>query len=559
MHPRSVARRRATLAASPVSCFAGVLALGIATAVLAAWMAKAGGVTGLAHWIYRMNPMTAVCLALSGAALCLSRRALPSTAGAARLALGLVIAGVGAVKLSQLAMGQPAGIDLVLFTREVRSASRQSMAPNTAIAFTLLGASLALASVRRRRTVSASQVLAGGSLAVATAGLIAYAYGAINLIEFPGPSTMALHTAVGLTAASVGVLWVHPRQAVTGLLTNRTLGGAMARSLLPALVLITFGLGGVRVEMARRGMLNEVNGIAMLVVAVLIALIVVVLILARNLRDVSRRLAARERALRSTAAELEAARDVAASAAKARADFIANVSHEIRNPLTAILGYAGRLNGREDLDPAARTAASRINSAAQALHSVVNDVLDFSKLEAGQIAIRPSLADPAALVAEAASLFEQQAVAKKLRLSVEVRSGLPRRLLIDPDRVRQILLNLIGNAIKFTEAGMVQVVAGYDAASGRLRVAVEDTGSGISAEQRELLFQRFSQIGEAPAHLFGGAGLGLAICKGLVEAMNGEIGVDSRPGGGSIFYISLPASTAPGEATAAEKNEDARR
>lgn len=141
--------------------------------------------------------------------------------------------------------------------------------------------------------------------------------------------------------------------------------------------------------------------------------------------------------------------------------------------------------------------------------------------------------------------------AKKLSLSVEIRSGLPPRLLIDPDRVRQILLNLIGNAVKFTETGSVQVHGGYDARSGHLRVDVEDTGPGISAEQRELLFRRFSQIGASPAQLFGGAGLGLAICKGLVEAMNGEIGVDSRPGGGSIFHITLPAPAAPGETTAA--------
>jgi signal transduction histidine kinase len=547
---RAGVRRRAVLAASPVSRVAGVMALVIAAAVLAAWSAKMGGVTSLAHSIYRMNPMTAVCLALSGAALCLSRRALPSTAGAARLALGCAVAAVGTVKLSQLAMGQHAGIDLWLFTSEVRSGTRQLMAPNTAIALTLLGASLALASIRLRWAVPASQGLAAGALATATAGLIAYAYGAINLIEFPGPSTMALQTAVGLTAGSVGVLWIHPRRALTGLLTDRTLGGTTTRRLLPITTLTTVGLGGLRVEMARRNMLNEVNGLALLIVGILIALVAAVLVLARHLRDVSRRLAARESALNRTAAELEAARDVAASAAKARADFIANVSHEIRNPLMVILGNAARLKRREGLNPAAHTEVIRLDSAAQALHSVVNDVLDFSKLEAGRIAIRPRVADPAALIAETVSLLEEQAAAKKLRLSVQFRSGMPPRLLIDPDRVRQILLNLIGNAVKFTETGSVQVVAGYDAPSGRLQVYVEDTGPGVSAEQRELLFRRFSQIDTAATRLSGGSGLGLAICKGLVEAMNGEIGVDGRPGGGSIFHVSLLAPAVPGEANA---------
>jgi signal transduction histidine kinase len=300
--------------------------------------------------------------------------------------------------------------------------------------------------------------------------------------------------------------------------------------------------------MARRGILDEVNGIALLIAAVLMTLVTAVLILANHLRDVSRRLAARESALKHTAAELKAARDVAATAAKAKADFISNVSHEIRNPLMVILAYAAHLKGREDLDPGARTEASRVESAAQALHSVVNDVLDFSKLEAGQVAIRPRLADPAALVTETASLLEREAATKKLSFSVRSGPSLPPRVLIDPDRVRQILLNLIGNAVKFTETGSVQVVAEYDAPSSRLRVDVEDTGPGLSAEQRELLFRRFSQIDAETTRQSGGSGLGLAICKGLVDAMNGEIGVKSRPGSGSIFHISLPAPAAPDEA-----------
>lgn len=547
---RAGGRRRAILTASPVSRAAGLMSLVIATAVLAAWTAKAAGVTSLAYSIYRMNPMTAVCLALSGAALCLSRQALPSAAGMARLALGCIISAVGTAKLSQLVTAQQAGIDLWLFTSEISSGNRQLMAPNTAIAFTLLGASLALASIRLRWAVPASQGLAAGAMAIATAGLIAYAYGVINLIEFPGPSTMAFQTAVGLTAAAVGVLWIRPHRAVTGLLTDRTLGGTTARRLLPIIILTTVGLGGLRVEMARRNMFNEVNGVALLIAAVLTTLVVAVMVLARHLRDVSRRLAARESALNRTASELEAARDVAASAAKARADFIANVSHEIRNPLMVILGNAARLKRREGLDPAAHTEVNRLDRAAQALHLVVNDVLDFSKLEAGQIVIRPRVADPAALVAETASLLDEQAAAKNLRLTVQSRSGLPPGLLIDPDRVRQILLNLIGNAVKFTETGSVQVVAGYDALSGRLQVNVEDTGPGVSAEARELLFRRFSQIDSVATRL-SGSGLGLAICKELAEAMNGDIGIDCRPGGGSIFHVSLPAPTVPSDATAA--------
>ena len=238
------ASRRSVLAATPVSRAAGLIALLIGATVLAAWTQRAAGLTSVPDWIYRMNPLAAVCVALSGAALLLARRVLPSAAAIARLALGCVVAAIGAVKLWQLAIGRQVGIDLSLFTREM-SENRQLMAPNTAVALTLLGASLALASVGRRWAAPGSQSLAAGALAIAAAGLIAYAYGVINLTEFPGPSTMALQTAAALTAASVGALWIRPHRGLTGLLSDRSLGGAAARRLLPIIVLITVSVVGI--------------------------------------------------------------------------------------------------------------------------------------------------------------------------------------------------------------------------------------------------------------------------------------------------------------------------
>ncbi|WP_309606915.1 PAS domain S-box protein [Phenylobacterium sp.] len=248
-------------------------------------------------------------------------------------------------------------------------------------------------------------------------------------------------------------------------------------------------------------------------------------------------------------AELRAAKTAAEDAAQVKSAFMANMSHEIRTPLTAIVGFTSLLAARADLDAAAQTQIRRVASAGQALLSIVNDVLDFSKLEAGQVEITPRPTAPGEALAEALDLFSPQAEAKGLALAFVTEGDLPAGLLIDADRVRQILMNLVGNAIKFTDTGEVRVVAAYNApayvgGAGRLEIRVEDTGPGLTRAQTRRLFQRFSQVDASSTRRHGGTGLGLAICKGLVEAMGGEIGVRSRPGQGSVFHFTIAAPIA---------------
>ena len=256
-----------------------------------------------------------------------------------------------------------------------------------------------------------------------------------------------------------------------------------------------------------------------------------------QLRDVSVRMELED--------QLMKARDEAEAAAAAKADFMANMSHEIRTPLTAILGFTSLLDGRDDLTAEARYQLGRIGGAGQALLAIVNDILDFSKLEAGLMPIRPKAVAARDMLGEAIGLFEPQAAEKGLTLSFVAADDLPAYVSLDPDRVRQVLLNLIGNAVKFTEAGSVTVTVGY--AADRLQVAVKDSGAGMSAEQQAKLFQRYSQVDGSMAKAGRGTGLGLAICRGLVEAMGGEIGVTSAPGEGSTFAfeIDAPACEAP--------------
>ena len=242
--------------------------------------------------------------------------------------------------------------------------------------------------------------------------------------------------------------------------------------------------------------------------------------------------------------ELRAARDAAEASAAIKSDFMANMSHEIRTPLTAIIGFTSLLSGRGDLDESARTHVKRVAGAGQALLAIVNDILDFSKLEAGQVEIKPRPVEPETVLAAALHLFAPQAAAKDLALVFDTDGELPPGLLFDPDRVGQILLNLIGNAIKFTDAGSVRVVAAYDAAARQLEVRVEDSGPGLTKVQQRKLFQRFSQVDDSTTRRHGGTGLGLAISKGLAEAMGGEIGVRSRRGKGSVFYFRIAAPVA---------------
>ena len=236
--------------------------------------------------------------------------------------------------------------------------------------------------------------------------------------------------------------------------------------------------------------------------------------------------------------ELSEARRVAEAAARTKAAFLANMTHELRTPLTAVLGFARLVERRADVGEESQALVRRILNAGEALLHTINDLLDFSRLEDGQVEIRPRPVAVAASARQTLELLAAQAGAKRLALRLTIDPATPERALLDPDRVRQVLLNLTGNAVKFTDAGTVAVELAPSVGGAALVWSVTDTGPGISAEGVERLFVRFSQV-EGGGNS-GGAGLGLAICKGLVDAMGGTIGVESAPGRGSRFWFSLP-------------------
>jgi PAS domain S-box-containing protein len=257
------------------------------------------------------------------------------------------------------------------------------------------------------------------------------------------------------------------------------------------------------------------------------------------IRDITRR--------KALEAELRRAQAQAEAAAAVKGEFLANMSHEIRTPLTAILGFSNLLAERDGMDEIGRGHLQRVLTAGRSLLSIVNDVLDFSKLEAGRFEFKPSPVSPIEFTHETLLMFAPEAEAKGLSLDFRAEGDIPAHVALDPDRVRQILFNLIGNAIKFTASGHVRLRLGYEAEGDRLRLSVEDTGQGIDEADQSKLFQRFAQVDGSTTRQHGGTGLGLAICKGLIEAMGGAIAVRSTPGQGSVFtfHIVTPPASAP--------------
>ncbi|MGH6909557.1 MAG: ATP-binding protein [Phenylobacterium sp.] len=258
--------------------------------------------------------------------------------------------------------------------------------------------------------------------------------------------------------------------------------------------------------------------------------------------------------LRTALDEARAARVEAEQSAAVKSEFLANMSHELRTPLTSVVGFTRLASEQRDLSPLSRDYIDRVGEASRALLCAVNDILDFSKLEAGQVTFRPEAVALQTLTRTALELFTPQAAAKDLALHLE--DATPPGLLVtlDPDRLRQVLFNLVGNAVKFTAQGSVTLSAAYDEATERLSIEVRDTGPGIPPDRVDRLFKRFSQVDGSLSRSHGGTGLGLAICKGIVEAMGGEIAATSVVGEGSCFSLTVPAPRAQGGA--AEVAED---
>ena len=528
------------------ACAATVVVLVVLT--LIGWAAHVPRLRGLVAGPSVVLPNTAVGLLLAALALWLQRGEGRPVGRAARLVAQLAASGtllLGTLVLIERLAAIDLGIDLLLFGDAVRAfatatATATTIAPpapgrlalNTCLTFILAGTALLRldreSSVARRP----AQWLAFAGLAIAGTALVGYLYGARPLYALDRVAGMALVTALILAVLFVGILAARADHGAVALVTGPDLGGVLARRVLPMMVLVPTGLGWLWLRGRQSAIVSREGGVALFVVATIGTLAIVVMLAAQALRSADR---ARTAALVREAA----ARRAAERASSAKSDFLAVMSHELRTPLNAIIGYEALLSDgiTGPVTDAQRQQLGRIRAGATHLVSLIDEILTLSRIEAGRERVHIEAVDVAQAVDEAAALTAPQASEKRLDFVVHPPAE-PVSLLTDAAKLRQVLLNVLANAVKFTERGEVALTAGRDGAWIVFRV--RDTGIGIDADHLERIFDPFWQVEQPTTRRTTGTGLGLDVSRRLARLLGGDLTVESAVGEGSTFTLRLP-------------------